>query len=119
MISPVGKAKSAVRRSDPADPRSFSCRSVALGHASRLRVSKVGQDWGTWDGVCGPVPHGHASVWESFQSEEVGEELAVPCSQPEDGDLLGFCPAGGCGLPQVPFAELPPCGLETGFAGWF
>ena len=40
----------------------FSCRSVALGHAWRLRVSEVGQGWRTWGGVCGPVPHGHPSV---------------------------------------------------------
>ena len=46
LDSPVSKAKSTVHRSDPAESHSFSCRSVALGHAWRLRVSKVGQDMG-------------------------------------------------------------------------
>ena len=31
-----------------------------------------------------------------FQSVEVGEELAVPCSQPEDGDLLGSVQLVAC-----------------------
>ena len=26
----------------------------------------MGQDWRTWVAVCGPVPHGHSSVWEIF-----------------------------------------------------
>ena len=47
-----------------------------------------------------------------FQSEEVGEEWAVLCSQPEDGDLLGYVQLVDMLFLRSHLQTLPPCGLE-------
>ena len=47
-----------------------------------------------------------------FQSEEVREELAVPCSQPEDGDLLGSVQLVDMVYLRSLLQRLPPWDLE-------
>ena len=86
IFSPVSKAKSAVCRNVSTGPQSFLLASTWLGHVSRLKVSKVGQDCRMWLGVWRPVPHGHSSEWEIFSLWR-WEELTVFTSRSKDCDL--------------------------------
>ena len=108
MLSPVCKAKFVVRRSDPADPHSFPCRSASCTGPC-LAPQGVGGGTGLEDmgwGLRTNATRAFIRV-RYFQSEEVGEESAVPCSQPEDGGLLGSVQlVDMAGLPQVPFADV-------------
>ena len=76
-----------VRPQVPRDSCGHPCL-VSQNVERGARLQGVLGGGGGGGGVCsGPVPQGHSSEWEMFESVEVGEELTVSSSQSKDSDL--------------------------------